>query len=598
MKRMKDVKKQDVKRIICYARPFWGQVAVLVLAGLGCSIANVCIVDILKQLIDRSITDGIQFVLPEIALKAGAVILIGMLANFLAIRTTGFIGAGILRDLRRDLVAHMMKVAPDFLEKHNFGDIMERSSSDVEVIAGYMKTYFKDCFYVPIIVIVFGVYLFSMNPLLAIACLGPLLIMVPLSIRLLNPVKMAQKEYVKRLGLTNNHIQEAFDGVDIIKSYNLQTRMERKYYGALKETLVISNKNDLWQYNIEPLSALIREAPTAIALCVGGYLALQGELSLGILVAFISGIEKINEPLVYAYQLVVRTQMAMISAGRVFEILDIPAEGEENSEGSETKQKKVDLRDTEGKALSGNVFEFRNVSFAYENSGKILDQFNLSIGEGKKIALVGRSGSGKSTLMKLLCRQYRADGGEIFFYGNAFSGMEPEAVRRYLALIAQEAMIFPMSVADNIRIGKPDASWEEIIEAARKAGCHEFITKLQEGYDTLLEERGNNLSGGQRQRIAIARAILKEAPILLLDEPTSALDRETEGFVNETLLEIADNKTMITVAHRLNTIRDYDEIIVLEQGCIVERGTHDALMAAGGSYCSMYNEYEMTGGAV
>lgn len=575
-----------MKRLIGYAKHYWTWIMVIILSDLGCSIANVYIVDLLKRVIDLSISKGADFSLWILAAYAVVAILIGMLSNYLVVRTTGTFGAAILRDLRHDMVNHIMKVAPNDMEKQNFGEIMERLSSDIAVVAGYMETYFKDCLYVPIVVTVFTVYLIVMNPLLAVLCLGSLFIMVPISIKLLKPVKMAQTEYVKKLGLTNNQIQEAFDGVDVIKSYHLREKMQKKYYDALKETLDISNKNDLWQYNIEPLSAFIREAPIAIALCAGGYLALKGELTIGILVAFISGISKINEPLVYAYQLVVRTQMAMISANRVLEILDIPIE-------SNTKNM------PELHKSSEKVFEFKNVCFSYtnmENGKPVLEQFNLSVREGQKIALVGKSGCGKSTIMKLICRQNEAASGEIYFYGNSFSDIMPDNVRERLALIAQESVIFPMSVSDNIRIGRPDADREEIVDAALKAGCHDFIMELPEGYDTLLEERGSNLSGGQIQRIAIARAILKDAPILLLDEPTSALDEETEKYVNQTLLAISKNKTLITVAHRLNTIVDYDEIVVLEEGKIVESGTHTILMQKKGVYWRMYNEYTLSGG--
>lgn len=570
-----------MRRILDYAKHYWTWIMVIILSDLGCSIANVYIIDLLKRVIDFSIAKESDLPLWILIVQALVAVLVGLLSNYLVVRMTGAFGAAILRDLRRDMVNHIMKVAPNDMEKQNFGEIMERLSSDISVVAGYMETYFKDCLYVPIVVTVFTIYLIVMNPMLAVLCLSPLFIMVPVSIKLLKPVKMAQTEYVKKLGLTNNHIQEAFDGVDVIKSYNLQEKMQKKYYDALKETLDISNKNDLWQYNIEPLSALIREAPTAIALCAGGYLALKGELTIGILVAFISGINKINEPLVYAYQLVVRTQMAMISANRVLEILDIPVEC--NNESVQAFNKS-----------SGKVFEFKNVSFSYinsENAKPVLEQFNLSVHEGQKIALVGKSGCGKSTIMKLLCRQNEVDSGEIYFFGNRFSDMAPNNVREQLSIIAQESVIFPMSVSDNIRIGRLEAEREEIIDAAQKAGCHDFIMKLPEGYDTLLEERGNNLSGGQRQRIAIARAILKDAPIILLDEPTSALDEETEEYVNQTLLSISESKTLITVAHRLNTIVDYDEIIVLEEGKIVESGTHETLMEKKGVYWRMYNEY-------
>lgn len=575
-----------MKRMIGYVKNYWAWIMVITLSSFGCSMANVYIVDLLKRVIDLSISKGADFSLWILIAQAVVAILVGMLSNYLVVRTAGAFKSVILRDLRRDTVNHIMRVAPSDMEKQNFGDIMERLSSDIAVVSGYMETYFKDCLYVPIVVTVFTVYLIAMNPLLAVLCLGPLFIMVPISIKLLKPVKMAQTEYVKKLGLTNNHIQEVFDGVDVIKSYNLQERMQKKYYDVLKETLDISNKNDLWQYNIEPLSALIREAPTAIALCVGGYFALKGVFTIGILVAFISGINKINEPLVYAYQLVVRTQMAMISANRVLEILDIPIECNKRNMQRFNK-------------YSEKVFEFKNVSFSYiesENDKPVLEQFNLAVQEGQKIALVGKSGCGKSTIMRLMCRQNEVDSGEICFYGNSFSDIAPNSVREQLSLIAQETVIFPMSVLDNIRIGRPEATREEIVDAAQKAGCHNFIMELPQGYDTLLEEWGSNLSGGQRQRLAIARAILKDTPILLLDEPTSALDEKTEKYVNQTLLAISEGKTLITIAHRLNTIVDYDEIIVLEEGKIVESGTHTILIQKKGVYWRMYNEYILSGG--
>ena len=547
-----------MKRLIRYAKPYYMHILVAALASIGCSLANVWVIDILKQIIDVTLSGDIGLRLPGILGKAALAIIVGLLTNYLVVSMTGLFGAGILKDLRKDAIKAIMKCSPDFMEKHNFGDIMERMSSDMETISGYMKTYFKDCVYVPIVVVVFAVYLFSLNPLLALVSLLPLAVLVPVSVDLLKPVKLAQAEYVKKLGLTNNHIQEAFDGVEVIKSYNLQASREEKYYNALKETLDISNKNDLRQYNIEPISALIREAPTAITLCVGGVLAFAGTvpeyISIGMLIAFISGIQKINQPLVNAYQLVIRSQMAMVAANRVFFLLDMPAE--ENREGL----KEVDT--------SGDVvFRLEDMSFSYGEK-YALNKINLNIHKGKKIALVGKSGSGKSTILKLLCRQYEAENGELYFYNHKFSEISPEAMRKNIAVISQDTILFPFSVADNIRIGNPDAGRQEIVEAARLAGCHEFIQNMPQGYDTVLEEKGSNLSGGQRQRLSIARAILKDAPILLLDEPTSALDKETEEFITNKLSEIAKDKTVITVAHRLSTIADYDEIIVMEEGRI------------------------------
>lgn len=573
-----------MKRLVYYVRPYYVHILIATVASIGCSVAGIWVIDLLKQVIDVTVSGKIREELLGLIVSAGVLILIGMASNYLTVTMTGFFGAGILKNLREDAVKHIMEASPDFMEKNNFGDIMARLSSDISVIAGYMQTYFKDCLYVPVMVVVFAIYLMQLHILLAVLCLLPLIVLVPLSIRLMGPVKFAQAEYVKKLGMTNNHIQEAFDGVEVIKSYNLQHAMEQKYHDALKETFDISNENDLRQYNIQPFTMMIREVPVAIALCVSGWMVFRGWMTLGMMVAALSAVKKLIDPLDSAYQLVVRTQMAMISANRVFYVMDIP------KEVTEGKLKVVSQN-------GENVFTFQNVSFSYggkENT--TLKDLSFSIKKNHKTAIVGKSGSGKSTLIKLLSRQYGTDMGKILYFGEDILDVSPKLLRDDMALISQDAHLFPMSVLDNIRMGNPDATRKEVILAAGQAGCHEFIERMPQGYDTILEEKGNNLSGGQKQRICMARAFLKNADIFLLDEPTSALDKENEESICRTLAKIAENKTVITVAHRLTTIMDYDDIIVMEEGKIVERGTHLKLMEQKGRYYANFQECVSAGG--
>ena len=576
-----------MKKLLKFSRPYYIHIIISAIASICGAVANVWVIDILKNVIDESINGGSSGIFVKIG-EGGLAIILGMVANSLIIYTTGYYGAGVLKDIRSATIKHVIQLAPDYMEKNNFGDLMARMSSDVEDISSYLSSYFKDCIYVPILVIIFVVYLVFMNPLLAVACLFPLLIFVPISIKLMKPIKYSQVDYMQKLGKTNNNIQEVCDGVDIIKSYGLEKILEKKYHKDLKKTLDISFTNDLRQYNVEPISRMISELPVAIALCLGGYLVFRGDISLGVLIAFVSVMKKLIDPLQSAYQLVIRTKMAMVSVDRVFYILD------EIKEQEGQQYRNINLDNEE-------VFTLKNVSFAYDGmveKKNSLEDIDLTIKKGEKIAFVGRSGGGKSTLLKLLYKHYEITGGEIMFHGMNYNEMNPDQLRDNIALISQDAFLFPMSIEDNIRIGNSDASKVEIMIASKIANCHEFIEEFPGKYETLVGEKGTLLSGGQKQRISIARAILKNCPVILLDEPTSALDKKSEKLVNEAIDWISKEKTVVVVAHRISTIMNADEIVVIDDGKIAEKGNHNNLMKLNGLYSKIYTEYVSGGGSM
>lgn len=567
-----------MKRLLAYSKDYWGQIIIAAISGVTASIATVFIIDILRQIIECISVGNLMQEIQNIILKMLIVICVGIASNYMVVAMTGFVGAGLLKKLRNDAVNSLMKASPEYISQCNYGDLMERVTEDIEELAGFMSGYFKDCLYVPILTVVYSVYLVIMNAPLVI-CLFPLAIMVPLNVKLLKPIKLRQFQYAKELGLTNNNVEEAFAGAEVIKSYNLQKKMMDRYEAALYKTFKTSNENDLAQYNLEPISRAIQEVPMAIAICVGGVLVFNNAITMGVLIAYISTIKKLIEPLSGCYQLVVRSQTALVSVSRVFDVIDIQPEEEV-----------LTVVKNDSAMTDSSIISFNNVTFGYGNE-KVLVNVSFNVKKGERIAFVGESGSGKSTIIKLISRQISTEKGRIFYQGTDYYHFTPEEIRKELALISQETTLFPMSIADNIRIGNPDVINEDIMLALRMSGCEKFIKELPEGIDTILTEKGNNLSGGQRQRLTIARAIVKNASILLLDEPTSALDLETEKNICNTFDEVSRNHTVIAVAHRLNTIKDYDRIYVLNNGRIVEWGTHEELLNQQGEYYQMYQNY-------
>ena len=610
-------------KILKYTKPYYFLIILSALACTGASLTTVMLTDFLKSLIDDAAHNTL--------LSVVIILLIGIASNYLSVYLTGLIGARLLNRLRTDCINSLMRAPADYMSINNRGDIMERISENVETLADFVKNYFKDCLYVPIMIIVYSIYLFRINAIMALCCLLPLVILVPINIRYMKPIKMMSFEYSKKLGLTNNNIQEAFDGAATIKAYNLQPVMSRKYHIAMQKLLKISNRIDAKQYHLEPVSRIIQELPIDIALLLGGILVFTGNVTIGVLIAYISILRNLVSPLSFSYQLVVRSQMAVIMMKRIFEVIEAPGEkgegcvnncddinnDDDNSNvdivdkeklsgahnNSNPKSDNVDIglgtnnnnkelyvyNDCNGNSvhnansletnnnnkelcidngynnnsISSNnldnsfhttILEFKNVYFKYNTGDKyILDNFNLKICKGAHIAFVGKSGSGKSTILKLIATFLATDSGDIKLYGNNYSELSPQFIREHIAYVSQDAVLFPMSVADNIRVGNPAATNEQIEEAIKNAGCENFK-------NTFLTEGGGNLSGGQRQRLSLARALVKNADIYLFDEPTSALDSVTEAAICETIASLPADKTIITVTHKLNTVADYDFI--------------------------------------
>ena len=531
-------------KLLKYSKKYWIQITLAAVSSVTASVSTVMIIDILKQIIDQIAGGTLKQTIHFIVIKMLIVICTGIVSNYMVVAMTGFVGAGLLQDLRNDAVNALMKASPEYINKCNYGDMMERITEDIEGLAGFMSGYFKDCLYVPVITIVYSVYLFLMNPPLAAICLMPLAIIVPINIKLLKPIKLRQHQYARELGQTNNNIEEAFAGAEVVKSYNLQKCMMNRYEKALYKTFVTSDKTDLAQYNLEPLSRAIQEIPLALAICVGGVFVFRNVITIGVLIAYMSIIKKLIDPLSYTYQLVVRFQTALVSVSRVFEIIEIQPE-------------KTDYEEKYVEKEGDSLISFENVSFAYKDEN-VLHNVSFSVKPGERIAFAGESGSGKSTILKLISRQFATE---------------------RIALISQETTLFPLSVADNVRIGNPQAMHDDIMKALSMAGCETFVKQLPEGIETVLTENGGNLSGGQRQTLALLMATMNPIEFLILDEHTAALDPKTAEIVMQLTGKIVAEKkvTTIMVTHNLRYAVEYgDRLIMMHQGkAIIDKAGAD-----------------------
>jgi len=486
----------------------------------------------------------------------------------------------IVNQLREDLYDKILRLPIGFFNEKRKGDLMSRMSNDVGEVEGSVVGTLEGWIRDPMTIIVTLTVLFtiSMQLTLFILVIIPLLGLV--IGRITKSLKRHSEEVAHKNGETFSIIDETLGGLRVIKAFNIEKLLRNKFFKTNEELLAAKNNIAYKRDLASPLSEVLGVLLFTIVLYYGGSLVLKKQLlEASAFLGFLAIFYNIINPAKALSTSFSNMRKGAAAINRIEEILNTPITVDDNPNGKQLP------------AFTDRI-EFRNVSFAYEDA-VILDNINLTVKKGQTIALVGSSGAGKSTLADLVPRFHDVTSGEVLIDGVNIKDYSLHSVRSLMSIVTQEPILFNDTIANNIALGQQGATQEQITEAAQIANAHNFIIKKEGGYQSNIGDRGSKLSGGERQRLTIARAVLKNPPILILDEATSSLDTESERLVQDAINNMMQNRTSIVIAHRLSTIRHADEIIVLQKGKIVERGNHDELLAQNGFYRKLVEMQEV-----
>ncbi len=480
-----------------------------------------------------------------------------------------------LKKLRKELFEHMQTLSLSFFDKRPAGDLMSRLTNDVDAIAAALAQNVTELIRNAITLVGIVVMMFALNVWLALASLVVFPFMVVLTAVVSGRTRSSFRNLQRNMGMLNSVMQETITGQRVVIAFGQQEAVNRKFTKANTDVKDMGIKAMTYAMLVPPLMGILSNANIAVVAGVGGWMALGGMATVGTIAAFIGYSRSFANPLRHFANLYNSIQSAIAGAERIFEIIDTEPELKDDP-------KAVSVDDFKG------LVEFKDVDFSYVPGVKVLKDIDLRAEPGRTIALVGPTGAGKTTMVNVLTRFYDIQDGSIEIDGMNIRQVKKDDLRRQLGIVLQDVFLFSGSVMDNIRYGRLDATDEECIEAAKLANADGFIRRLPQGYDTHLSEQGSNLSQGQRQLLSIARAIVADPAILVLDEATSSVDTRTEVQIQEALLRLMKGRTSFVIAHRLSTIRNADTVLVINGGEIIERGTHDELLAKKGFYYKLY----------
>lgn len=579
---MEGKKKGNLRRFLPYYKRYLG---VLVFDLFCASLTTLCA--LVLPMIVRSITNkgiyDIDSLTLNYILRLGGLYaflkVVDAAASFFMASIGHIMGAKIETDMRRDIFDHLQKLSFNYYDNTKIGQIMARITSDLFDVTEFAHHCPEEYFIALIKIVGTFVILSGINLTLTLIMFAVIPVMIVFLFVFNHKLRSQQLRQRRQIGEVNAQVEDSMLGVRVVKSFaNEDIEREKfekgnqKFYSLKREFYFIMG----W---LDSTSKFFDGIMYILMVVVGAIYVMNRTITAADLVAYLLYVSTLIESVHKIIQFTEQFQRGMTGIDRFYEVMDA----------------KIDIEDAPDAKTLGDVegnIKFNDVSFEYADDGKrVLSHINIDVKAGENVALVGPSGGGKTTLCNLIPRFYDVTSGSITIDGKDIRTLTTDSLRNHIGFVQQDVYLFSGSVLENIEYGKPGASREEVIEAAKRAGAHDFICELQDGYDTYVGERGVKLSGGQKQRISIARAFLKNPPVLILDEATSALDNESERIVQDSLEKLAKGRTTFTIAHRLTTIRNATKILVLTDQGISEQGTHEELMAKKGIYYGLYSAY-------
>lgn len=571
------MKKSVVRRVLKYIKPYKGLLALAILSAIISVSLTLYIPVLTGNAIDNIIDKGnvnfenvLQIIIYIAVGVAGVAIFQWTMTYF-----TNVISYKTVRDLRRDVFCKFNDVPLSYIDTHSHGDLISRVINDVDAVGDGLSQMFLQLFSGIVTILGTMVFMFIIDWRIALAViiLTPLSLFVAAFIGKMTHNRFARQQQLQ--GDISSYVEEYVGNQRIVKAFSYEDRAFENFEKYNQELYTVGFKAQFAGALANPSTRFVNATVYAAVGIFGAITAIAGTLSVGQLSCFLTYANQYTKPFNEVTGVLTQLQTAIAAAGRVFDVLDAEDEPEDKPDSIKVENCK------------GNV-KIENVNFSYVKDKPLITNFSLDVKSGSHIAIVGPTGCGKTTFINLLMRFYDTDSGKISVDGVDIKDMERDELRKLYGMVLQDSWLFCGTIMENLKYGNPNATDEEVIEAAKAAYAHSFIRRMPDGYDTMISEGGGNLSQGQKQLLCIARAMLSNPTMLILDEATSSIDTLTEIRVQKAFAKIMQGRTSFVVAHRLSTIKESDVILVMRDGNIIEQGTHDELLARGGFYKNLY----------